>query len=241
MGDTGAGFRLLLDSSSQHTTCEGVADGSVACSVVTMLVAIICSLPLLSLGGIQPFLANFSLFLDSDVLNAMEIHQNCLVWFYSLLLKYSILPPTDDLFLSMREVLVGGMGGNLYSLAIEANEKKEKFFKKLYNFEDEGTEICGLSQQGLQDGNVFVMIVTNSALYALTGSSNLEEMFSVYSSSQVKIDLWPILFYISMQCMCTFKPIMYTSKNYHPYISMSFKTVGSILCRHPWIHFVNFQ
>lgn len=81
---------------------------------------------------------------------------------------------------------MGGTDGTLYSLLIEANDKKEKFFKKVYTFEEEGTEISGIAQQGLDDGSMFVMIITNSAIYAITGDANLDELFSVYSSSQVK-------------------------------------------------------
>lgn len=83
---------------------------------------------------------------------------------------------------------MGGLEGTLFSLVVEAKEKKEKSFKRLYEFEDQETEICGLFQQSLDDNTVFILIITESALFAISGDANLEELFSVYSSRQVCVD-----------------------------------------------------
>ncbi|CAD7699110.1 unnamed protein product [Ostreobium quekettii] len=86
--------------------------------------------------------------------------------------------------LSTREVLVAA-GGSLYSLVVEPRDKREKTFKKVFTFKESTTVICGVEQQTLRDGRILVLMITNEALFVVTGGPSLEAIFAVYSTGKV--------------------------------------------------------
>eukprot|EP00210_Caulerpa_lentillifera_P005686 g5438.t1 len=85
--------------------------------------------------------------------------------------------------LASRETLIGNYGGTLYSCIVDSREKSGlTLFKRVYDFQDKDQvlEICGVAQQILRDGSIFIFIATNVALYILSGTPPLEALFAVY-------------------------------------------------------------
>ena len=65
-------------------------------------------------------------------------------------------------------------------------------FKRVFEFKDQVSEICGVAQQTLRDGNIFVLIATNIALYVCAGGPTLEALFSVYNGNTPLEPFWDL-------------------------------------------------
>ena len=86
-----------------------------------------------------------------------------------------------------RETLIGSLGSTLYSCIVDSREKSGlSLFKRVFEFKDQVTQICGVAQQTLRDGSIFVLIATNVALYVLAGGPSLEAVFAVYNNTPLE-------------------------------------------------------
>lgn len=92
-----------------------------------------------------------------------------------------------------RETLIGSLGTTLYSCIVDSRDRSSMtLFRRVFEFKDQVTEICGASQQTLRDGKIFVLVTTNIALYVLAGGPTLEALFSVYNGNTNLEPFWDL-------------------------------------------------
>ncbi|GLT94181.1 hypothetical protein SLE2022_119360 [Rubroshorea leprosula] len=84
---------------------------------------------------------------------------------------------------STREVILGTETGQLYELAVDEKDKKEKYIKPLFELTELPEAIMGLQMEtaSLMNGTrYYVMAVTPTRLYSFTGIGSLETVFASY-------------------------------------------------------------
>ncbi|KAE8662302.1 Detected protein of confused Function [Hibiscus syriacus] len=92
---------------------------------------------------------------------------------------------------STKEVILGTENGQLYEIAVDEKEKKEKYIKPLFELAELPEAIIGLQMETAILSNVsryYVMAVTPTRLYSFTGVGSLEVMVL----SQYEIFLLPL-------------------------------------------------
>ncbi|GMJ05536.1 vacuolar protein sorting 18 [Hibiscus trionum] len=89
---------------------------------------------------------------------------------------------------STREVILGTENGQLYEIAVDEKDKKEKYIKPLYELAELPEAIMGLQMETaiLSNGSrYYVMAVTPTRLYSFTGIGSLETVFASYLNRAV--------------------------------------------------------
>ncbi|CAL0323663.1 unnamed protein product [Lupinus luteus] len=84
---------------------------------------------------------------------------------------------------STKEVIIGTENGQLYELAVDEKDKKEKYIKFLFELAELPEAFMGLQMETatIINGNrYYVMAVTPTRLYSFTGFGSLETVFSSY-------------------------------------------------------------
>ncbi|XP_022148071.1 vacuolar protein sorting-associated protein 18 homolog [Momordica charantia] len=84
---------------------------------------------------------------------------------------------------STKEVILGTENGQLFELAVDEKEKKEKYVKFLFELAELPEAFMGLQMEttGMLNGmRYYVMAVTPTRLYSFTGTGSLETIFSSY-------------------------------------------------------------
>uniref|UniRef100_A0A0E0LRW0 RING-type domain-containing protein n=1 Tax=Oryza punctata TaxID=4537 RepID=A0A0E0LRW0_ORYPU len=88
---------------------------------------------------------------------------------------------------STKEVILGTEDGQIFEIAVDEADKKEKYVKSLFTLsEQEG--IKGLQMETAMVGNAtrfYVMAVTPTRLYSFTGIGSLETVFASYSDRAI--------------------------------------------------------
>ncbi|XP_058090149.1 vacuolar sorting protein 18 isoform X2 [Magnolia sinica] len=89
---------------------------------------------------------------------------------------------------STREVILGTENGQLYEIAVDEKDKKEKYLKLLFELAELPEAFMGLQMETTSVGNAtryYVMAVTPTRLYSFTGIGLLETVFASYSDRAV--------------------------------------------------------
>ncbi|MQL89401.1 hypothetical protein Taro_021975 [Colocasia esculenta] len=89
---------------------------------------------------------------------------------------------------STREIILGTDNGQLFEVAVDEKDKKEKYIKLLYELKELPEAIMGLQMETTVVGNAtryYVMAVTPTRLYSFTGIGSLETVFTSYSDRAV--------------------------------------------------------
>ncbi|KAK8527756.1 hypothetical protein V6N12_054955 [Hibiscus sabdariffa] len=89
---------------------------------------------------------------------------------------------------STREVILGTENGQLYEIAVDEKDKKEKYIKPLFELAELPEAIMGLQMETAIMSNVsryYVMAVTPTRLYSFTGIGSLETVFASYLNRAV--------------------------------------------------------
>ncbi|KAL0318490.1 UNVERIFIED_CONTAM: Vacuolar sorting protein 18 [Sesamum angustifolium] len=89
---------------------------------------------------------------------------------------------------STREIILGTDNGQLYEVAVEEKEKKEKYIKFLFELNELPEAFTGLQMEtaGTNNGTrYYVMAVTPTRLYSFTGVGSLESVFASYAERAV--------------------------------------------------------
>ncbi|XP_068668534.1 vacuolar sorting protein 18 [Aristolochia californica] len=89
---------------------------------------------------------------------------------------------------STREVILGTDGGQLYEMAVDEKDKKEKYVKLLFELTELTEAFMGLQMETANIGNAtrfYVMAVTPTRLYSFTGIGSLDSVFASYSDRAV--------------------------------------------------------
>ncbi|XVF01906.1 hypothetical protein REPUB_Repub04eG0129400 [Reevesia pubescens] len=84
---------------------------------------------------------------------------------------------------STREVILGTDNGQLYEIAVDEKDKREKYIKPLFELAELPEAIMGLQMETaiLSNGTrYYVMAVTPTRLYSFTGIGSLETVFASY-------------------------------------------------------------
>lgn len=84
---------------------------------------------------------------------------------------------------STREVILGIEDGQLYEMAVDEKDKKEKFIKLLYELQEHKEAFTGLQMETASISGAiryYIMAVTSRRLYTFTGTGSLESVFSSY-------------------------------------------------------------
>ncbi|XVE49842.1 hypothetical protein DITRI_Ditri01bG0114700 [Diplodiscus trichospermus] len=84
---------------------------------------------------------------------------------------------------STREVILGTDNGQLYEIAVDEKDKREKYIKPLFELAELPEAIMGLQMEtaNLSNGTrYYVMAVTPTRLYSFTGIGSLETVFACY-------------------------------------------------------------
>lgn len=78
---------------------------------------------------------------------------------------------------STREIILGADNGQIYELAVDEKDKKEKYVKLLYELKELPEAIMGLQMETSTAGSAtryYVMAVTPTRLYSFTGIGSLD-------------------------------------------------------------------
>ncbi|KAM0936066.1 putative transcription factor C2H2 family [Dioscorea sansibarensis] len=89
---------------------------------------------------------------------------------------------------STREIILGTENGQMYEMAVDEVDKKEKYVKVLFELNELPEAITGLQMETAAVGNAtryYVMAVTPTRLYSFTGIGSLETVFASYSDRAV--------------------------------------------------------
>ncbi|KAL0440993.1 UNVERIFIED_CONTAM: Vacuolar sorting protein 18 [Sesamum radiatum] len=89
---------------------------------------------------------------------------------------------------STREIILGTDNGQLYEVAVEEKEKKEKYIKFLFELNELPEAFTGLQMETTVTNNgtrYYVMAVTPTRLYSFTGVGSLESVFASYAERAV--------------------------------------------------------
>ncbi|XP_077238877.1 zinc ion binding protein isoform X2 [Tasmannia lanceolata] len=89
---------------------------------------------------------------------------------------------------STREVILGTDNGQLYEIAVDEKDKKEKYLKLLFELTELPEAFMGLQMETASIGDTsryYVMAVTPTRLYSFTGIGLLETVFASYSDRVV--------------------------------------------------------
>ncbi|GMJ09866.1 vacuolar protein sorting 18 [Hibiscus trionum] len=89
---------------------------------------------------------------------------------------------------STREVILGTDNGQLYEIAVDEKDKKEKYIKPLFELAELPEAIMGLQMETaiMSNGSrYYVMAVTPTRLYSFTGVGSLETVFASYLNRAV--------------------------------------------------------
>ncbi|KAL0417125.1 UNVERIFIED_CONTAM: Vacuolar sorting protein 18 [Sesamum latifolium] len=89
---------------------------------------------------------------------------------------------------STREIILGTDNGQLYEVAVEEKEKREKYIKFLFELNELPEAFTGLQMEttGTNNGTrYYVMAVTPTRLYSFTGIGSLESVFASYAERAV--------------------------------------------------------
>ncbi|XP_019437036.1 PREDICTED: vacuolar protein sorting-associated protein 18 homolog [Lupinus angustifolius] len=84
---------------------------------------------------------------------------------------------------STKEVMIGTENGQLYELAVDEKDKKEKYIKFLFELAELPEAFMGLQMETatiINGTRYYVMAVTPTRLYSFTGFGSLETVFSSY-------------------------------------------------------------
>lgn len=91
--------------------------------------------------------------------------------------------------MSTREIILGTESGQLYEMAVDEKDKKEKYIKQLYELTELPEAITGLQMETATVDNAtryYVMAVTPTRLYSFTGIGTLETVYASYSDRAVR-------------------------------------------------------
>ncbi|MBA0733388.1 hypothetical protein Gogos_017411 [Gossypium gossypioides] len=89
---------------------------------------------------------------------------------------------------STREVILGTENGQLYEIAVDEKDKREKYIKPLFELAELPEAIMGLQMETaiMSNGSrYYVMAVTPTRLYSFTGIGTLETVFASYLNRAV--------------------------------------------------------
>ncbi|XP_074585348.1 vacuolar sorting protein 18 isoform X2 [Curcuma longa] len=89
---------------------------------------------------------------------------------------------------STKEVILGTDNGQMFEIAVDEVDKKEKYVKLLFELTELPEAIMGLQMETASAGNAtrfYVMAVTATRLYSFTGIGSLETVFASYSDRAV--------------------------------------------------------
>lgn len=89
---------------------------------------------------------------------------------------------------STREVILGTENGQIYELAVDEVDKKEKYVKLLFELTELPEAIMGLQMETaavISATRYYVMAVTPTRLYSFTGIGSLETVFDSYTDRTV--------------------------------------------------------
>ncbi|KAJ3688031.1 hypothetical protein LUZ61_017195 [Rhynchospora tenuis] len=89
---------------------------------------------------------------------------------------------------STKEVILGTQNGQLFEMAVDEAEKREKYVKQLFELTDPREPITGLEMETTSVGNstrFYVMAVTATRLYSFTGIGSLESVFARYAERRI--------------------------------------------------------
>ncbi|XP_019055611.1 PREDICTED: vacuolar protein sorting-associated protein 18 homolog isoform X1 [Nelumbo nucifera] len=89
---------------------------------------------------------------------------------------------------STREVIIGTDNGQLYEIAVDEKDKKEKYIKLLFELAELPEAFTGLQMETASASNAtryYVMAVTPTRLYSFTGIGSLDTVFASYSDRAV--------------------------------------------------------
>ncbi|XP_043689098.1 vacuolar sorting protein 18 isoform X2 [Telopea speciosissima] len=90
---------------------------------------------------------------------------------------------------STREVILGTDNGQLYEIAVDEKDKKEKYMKLLFELTELPEAFMGLQMETASVGNAtryYVMAITPTRLYSFTGIGSLDTVFASYSDRAVR-------------------------------------------------------
>ncbi|CAN6571708.1 unnamed protein product [Malus baccata var. baccata] len=93
-----------------------------------------------------------------------------------------------DSFASTKEVILGTDNGQLYEMAVDEKDKKEKYVKFLFELLELPEAFMSLQMETatiLSGTRYYVMAVTPTRLYSFTGIGSLETVFASYSEQTV--------------------------------------------------------
>ncbi|KAK8648084.1 hypothetical protein V6N13_128846 [Hibiscus sabdariffa] len=89
---------------------------------------------------------------------------------------------------STREVILGTENGQLYEIAVDEKDKREKYIKPLFELAELPEAIMGLQMETavlINGSRYYVMAVTPTRLYSFTGIGSLETVFASYLNRAV--------------------------------------------------------
>uniref|UniRef100_A0A1D1YN30 Vacuolar protein sorting-associated protein 18 n=1 Tax=Anthurium amnicola TaxID=1678845 RepID=A0A1D1YN30_9ARAE len=89
---------------------------------------------------------------------------------------------------STREIILGTDSGQLYEVAVDEKDKKEKYIKLLYELKELPEAIMGLQMETATVSSAtryYVMAVTPTRLYSFTGIGSLDIVFASYAERAV--------------------------------------------------------
>ncbi|XP_062191848.1 vacuolar sorting protein 18-like [Phragmites australis] len=90
---------------------------------------------------------------------------------------------------STKEVILGTESGQLFEMAVDEADKKEKYVKPLFELTEQKEGIKALQMETAVVGSAtryYVMAVTPTRLYSFTGIGSLETVFASYSGHAIR-------------------------------------------------------
>ncbi|CAA6658409.1 unnamed protein product [Spirodela intermedia] len=89
---------------------------------------------------------------------------------------------------STKDIILGTDTGQLFELAVDEKDKKEKYLKLLFELKELPEAIMGLQMETITLGNVtrhYVMAVTPTRLYSFSGMGSLDAVYTNYADRAV--------------------------------------------------------
>ncbi|KAL6843083.1 hypothetical protein ACP4OV_026796 [Aristida adscensionis] len=89
---------------------------------------------------------------------------------------------------STKEIILGTEGGQIFEMAVDEADKREKYIKPLFELTEQREGIKDLQMETAVVGNAtryYVMAVTPTRLYSFTGIGSLETVFASYSDRAI--------------------------------------------------------